>query len=59
MDDGIATGATMFAAIAALRRLKPLKIIVAIPIAAADTVQLLEKEADDVVCLHTPEPFTA
>jgi putative phosphoribosyl transferase len=59
VDDGAATGATMRAAIAALRRQKPARIVVAIPVAPAETVEVLRSEADEVVCLETPEPFRA
>lgn len=59
VDDGVATGATMRAAIAALRQLGPAKIVVAVPVAPADTVEALEEVADEVVCLATPEPFFA
>lgn len=59
VDDGIATGATMRAAIAALRQQRPRRIIIAVPVAPADTIRLLRNEADEVVCLATPEPFMA
>jgi putative phosphoribosyl transferase len=59
VDDGIATGATMRAGIAALRKLKPARIVVAVAVAPEDTVRVLEREADDVVCLATPAPFWA
>jgi putative phosphoribosyl transferase len=59
VDDGVATGATMRAAISALRQLGPAKIVVAVPVAPADTVQALEEVADEVICLVTPEPFFA
>ena len=59
VDDGVATGATMRAAIAALRQSKPSRIVVAVPVAPPDTVDLLRSEADEVVCLATPEPFRA
>jgi putative phosphoribosyl transferase len=59
VDDGIATGATMRAAIAALRQAKPSRIVVAVPVAPPDTVEVLRSEADEVVCLATPEPFMA
>jgi len=59
VDDGVATGATMRAAISALRRQKPARIVVAIPLAPADTVEVLRGEADEVVCPETPEPFWA
>jgi putative phosphoribosyl transferase len=59
VDDGLATGASMLAAVSALRQRKPASIVVAIPVAPPDTVQRLKQEADDVVCLATPEPFSA
>jgi putative phosphoribosyl transferase len=59
VDDGIATGATMRAAIAALRKLGPARIVVAVGVAPEDTVRILEREADAVVCLATPAPFWA
>ncbi len=59
VDDGVATGATMRAAISALRHQKPARIVVAIPLAPPDTVEVLRSEADEVVCLETPEPFWA
>lgn len=59
VDDGVATGATMRAGIAALRQQKPARIVVAVPVAPPDTVDLLRREADEVVCLATPEPFWA
>jgi putative phosphoribosyl transferase len=54
IDDGVATGATMRAAIAALRRLQPAEIVVAVPVAARVTCELLAREADRVVCAWTP-----
>jgi len=59
VDDGIATGATMRAALRATRMRKPGRLILAVPVAAADTLNSLRKEADEVVCLATPEPFGA
>lgn len=59
VDDGMATGSTMRAAVAAVRHLEPAAVIVAVPTAAADTCRILEAEADQVVCLDTPEPFMA
>ena len=59
VDDGVATGATMRAAIAALRLQKPARIVVAVPVAPPDTVDVLRSEADEVVCLAAPEPFRA
>jgi predicted phosphoribosyltransferase len=59
VDDGLATGATMLAAVRALRQLQPARIIVAAPIAARETCEQLAAEADEVVCAATPEPFHA
>lgn len=57
VDDGIATGATVRAAIMALRRLGPARLILAVPVAAPDTVDRLRGEVDELVCLETPRPF--
>lgn len=57
VDDGLATGATMRAAVLALRQHRPRRIVVAVPVAPPDTVQLLEEEADEVICPLTPELF--
>lgn len=59
IDDGIATGATIRAAIRGLRKRKPLKIVVAVPVAPPDTVEELAGEADEVVCLEQPRFFQA
>lgn len=59
VDDGAATGATMQAAVRALRQLGAREVVVALPVAAAETCGELKREADHVVCLHTPEPFVA
>lgn len=59
VDDGLATGASMRAAVAALRQRNPASIIVAIPVAPPDTVAMLKEEADEVICLAMPEPFSA
>jgi putative phosphoribosyl transferase len=59
IDDGLATGSTMRAAAAALRQMSPQKIIVAVPVAAAETCDELRNEVDDIVCVETPEPFVA
>lgn len=59
IDDGLATGSTMRAAAAALRHMQPEKIIVAVPVAAAETCEALRGEVDQVVCVETPEPFLA
>lgn len=57
VDDGLATGASMLAAIAALRHENPARIVVAVPVAAAETCASLRETADDVVCCRTPYPF--
>ncbi len=59
VDDGLATGSTMRAAVAALRRLEPARIVVAVPTGASETCAMLRDEADEVVCLTTPDPFHA
>jgi putative phosphoribosyl transferase len=59
IDDGLATGASMMAAVRALRPQHPERIIVAVPVAAAETCQQFRAEADDVICPATPEPFGA
>ncbi|WP_353050299.1 phosphoribosyltransferase [Marinobacter sp. C7] len=59
VDDGVATGATMRVAIKALRKQNPKELVVAVPVAPPDTVATLRREADAVVCLAMPEPFTA
>jgi putative phosphoribosyl transferase len=58
-DDGIATGASMKAAISSLRQERPKQIVVAVPVAPAQTVHDLEVIADEVICLDTPSPFVA
>ncbi len=57
IDDGLATGATMHAAALALRKLNPAYIIVAVPVAVAETCDQFRHEVDDVICAVTPEPF--
>ncbi|HEU4620478.1 MAG TPA: erythromycin esterase family protein [Gammaproteobacteria bacterium] len=57
VDDGLATGATMLAAVKALRQQQPARIVVAVPTAAADTCEKLRAEADEVICAITPTPF--
>jgi putative phosphoribosyl transferase len=59
VDDGLATGSTMRAAVRALRLMQPRAIIVAVPVAASQARDDLRREADDIVCLRTPEPFEA
>src|ERR1700730_7950273 len=59
VDDGLATGATMHAAISALRQQEPARIVVAVPTASPETCEELRAEVDDVICAITPEPFHA
>lgn len=59
VDDGIATGATVRAALKALRRGKPDRLVLAVPVAPPDTVRKLRAEVDEIVCLQTPDPFYA
>jgi putative phosphoribosyl transferase len=59
VDDGLATGSTMRAAVAALRQHGPDRIVVAVPVGAPETCEEFRSEADDVVCARTPEPFYA
>jgi putative phosphoribosyl transferase len=59
VDDGIATGKTALAAIRAVRKQKPQFIVLAAGVCAPDTVAMLEKEADEVVCVMKPSPFFA
>lgn len=59
VDDGIATGRTALAAIRALRRLEPRRLVLAAPVAAAQTAATLRREVDELVCLVEPEVFFA
>jgi putative phosphoribosyl transferase len=59
VDDGLATGSSMRAAVEALKERDAARIVVAVPIAPADVCSALEREADAVVCARTPEPFYA
>ena len=59
VDDGLATGSTMRAAAAALRKLRPARVVIAVPVGSADTCAELADAADEVVCARTPEPFYA
>ena len=59
VDDGLATGSSMRAAIAALRQKRPTKLIVAVPVGARETCSELEALADEAICLETPENFSA
>lgn len=59
VDDGAATGATMEAAMQAVRRLGPDRVVLALGVAPPEIIAMLEEEADEVVCLATPAPFFA
>jgi putative phosphoribosyl transferase len=59
IDDGLATGATMIAALHAVRARKPARLACAVPVAAPDSLEKVRPYADEVVCLDTPEPFRA
>ena len=59
VDDGLATGATMHAAIEALRQQNPARIVGAVPTASPEACEEMKKKADDVICAITPEPFHA
>src|SRR3954469_4993973 len=59
IDDGLATGASMRGAVAALRQAQPARIVVAVPISAPSTCEEFRDEVDEVVCARTPEPFYA
>jgi predicted phosphoribosyltransferase len=59
VDDGLATGSTMRAAVTAVRQQQPARIIVAVPVGASSTCRELADEADEVICLRSPDPFVA
>lgn len=59
VDDGLATGASMRAAVEAVRHDRPARIVVAVPVAAPETCDAFRDIADEVVCAETPEPFQA
>ena len=59
VDDGLATGSTMKAAVQAVKQHGPTAVIVAVPVGAPETCRDLRQFADDVVCVSTPEPFSA
>jgi putative phosphoribosyl transferase len=59
IDDGIATGATMLVALRALRQHEPARLILAVPVAPADSLERLARECDDAIALATPAPFWA
>jgi predicted phosphoribosyltransferase len=57
VDDGIATGSTILSTLPMLRRKKPHKIVIAVPVAPPDTARKLRFQVDDLICLATPSPF--
>lgn len=59
VDDGLATGSTMRAAVAALRQRQPKKVVVAVPVAARSSYEELQEEADQAICLDIPQKFFA
>ena len=59
VDDGIATGATMLAALRATRRRRPKQLVLAVPVAPSDTLEVLRHEVDQAVCLEMPSEFWA
>ena len=59
VDDGLATGASMRAAVSAVRTRRPARIVVAVPTASPEACALIKKEADEIVCVITPKPFFA
>jgi len=59
VDDGLATGATMRAAVASIRQLHPHWVVVAVPVGASETCAQLRREADEIVCAAMPYPFRA
>jgi putative phosphoribosyl transferase len=59
VDDGLATGSTMLAAVAAVRQRKPAGVVVAVPVGARETCERIGQYADEVVCARMPEPFNA
>jgi putative phosphoribosyl transferase len=59
VDDGLATGSSMRAAVAALRSRHPARVVVAVPVAAAETCAEFQAIADEIVCVETPSPFQA
>jgi putative phosphoribosyl transferase len=59
VDDGLATGSTMRAAVQALATKRPARMVIAVPIAAPETCDALAREVDEVVCAVTPKPFYA
>jgi len=59
VDDGVATGSTMYAAVTAIRQQEPQRIVVAVPVGAPDALALLQQVADEVICPLAADPFDA
>jgi putative phosphoribosyl transferase len=59
VDDGLATGSTMRAAVMAVRKHQPARVVVAVPVGAPSTCAELARDADEVICVRTPDPFVA
>lgn len=59
IDDGIATGGTIRAALEGIRKTGPARLVLAVPVAPAETIAALRPLCDEIVCLHQPEPFFA
>ena len=59
VDDGIATGSSMLAAISALHQMKPARLVVAVPVAPVSTCNRLRREVDQLLCVYMPETFFA
>jgi putative phosphoribosyl transferase len=59
VDDGLATGSTMLAAVEAIRMEEPARIVVAVPVASPDTCRAFREIVDEMVCVETPDPFQA
>jgi predicted phosphoribosyltransferase len=57
VDDGVATGKTILVTLKLLRVKNPQKIVVAVPVSSVEAARLIAQEADELICLHTPEPF--
>jgi putative phosphoribosyl transferase len=59
VDDGVATGATTLASLRAIKARQPARLILAVPVGPEDTIRVLAGEADQVLCLYTPDLFWA
>ena len=59
VDDGLATGSTMLAAVKAVQEQHPARVVVAVPVAAVETCEKFQQQVDEVICVQTPQPFYA